>query len=191
MALLLLGAQVAASIADGSGSALLHLTNWAAVANIAYHALCLLSIHLGTPTVPAVFHLFVLQQSVFVAGGMTALSIQDDAVMLDVEARLGAFVGGAGNWVFHYLPPLASWLLMVTWPDTFLAWYAHQPWHIITLASAGTPLYFALCYSSLYNPHTQYAGDFSARAVFGAGACCVLLVHIAILSIVRVLRGMG
>lgn len=160
--------QVGTSIANG-GSALLHLTYWTIVATVVYHTLAALSDWLGTRTVPAVFHAFATQQAVLVAWSMTALTASDDAVMRDAEESLGPFMAGAGNLAFHYLPPLVNWWFIITWPEHFMGWYARC--HPVTLAYAclGLPVFFTICYSTLYDPHVQYEGDFNSIVVFAAG----------------------
>ena len=98
-----------------------HLTNWAWVLHGLAALVCAV---LKKP--PALYILVPAGVAYFVAAGIASIQVMDDKMLKDFEKEHGATLVHFANFVFHYLPPL-FWFGIILWDRNLIrewAWCA-------------------------------------------------------------------
>jgi hypothetical protein len=180
---LLLSSLIGVCITENK-TALTHLTYWGIIAECAYFMASTLFLFSRGEVIHELLHIPITQLSWFIAGAMTSLSLQDDAMVIEAETTLDSTLVGIANFVLHYFPPIIFTHIMIISPETHtLSFIRKSPAWIKPFSFAIIPLFFTLIYANMYNPYDQYQGDFNSILLYVGGIIGMLIGGGFILSI--------
>ena len=158
-----------------------HLTNWAF---LLHASVCFIKAS-GLPAIESMVLAWAV--SMFVAVGITAITIMDNTMINNFTEEMGSALVWAGNIAMHYVPPLAWLMVMATRKNrsNIRAYLKELESIPVTLMQINTPaVLFILSYSSVFNPSMEYEGDgINYYTVFGSGISAVLLSGAVLLSL--------
>ena len=165
VALFVLAAQLVNSIAYQSD--LRHLTNWAWILNLVGLVLYMLPwiVHIFRPSsraprdLPIEPFLLVWGVTVFVASGITYITLRDNSMLVTIERHVGTALFWSANVLFHYFPVLLWTVWIYIERRRLHEMFARYPIYDGLFALNAAPLYFIITYGVWFNPANEYPGE--------------------------------